>query len=82
MTTWKPHKDYPEHPVEQVEAYGNPPPTSRRTEPFAGDVFDSPDHAFGRLQGYAFLNGFAVVKWRSSRADSSDPLASGWSASL
>src|SRR5271155_3711956 len=75
MTTWQPHKDCPAHLVEQIKAYGNSLPTSWRTEPFAGDVFDSPDHAFGRLQGYAFLNGFAVVKWRSTKADSSDPRA-------
>jgi len=69
MTTWKAHSECPTPLKDQVELYGNSITPSWRTEPLVGDVFDSPDHAFARLQAFAFLNGFAVVIWRSATKD-------------
>jgi hypothetical protein len=69
MTTWKAHAECPAHLREQVEQFGNSITPSWRTEPFIGDVFDSSDHAFACVQAYAFLNGFAVVKWRTATKD-------------
>jgi hypothetical protein len=69
MITWKAYQLCPAHLRDQIKLFGNAITPSWRLKPFVGDVFETPDHVFARLQAFAFLNGFAVVKWRTAVKD-------------
>jgi hypothetical protein len=63
MMTWKAHSECPTHLKDQVELYENSITPSWCTEPLVGDVVDSRDHTFARLQAFAFLNEFLQSLW-------------------
>jgi hypothetical protein len=66
MTTWHAHPLCPTHLVPRIESYANSLPASWHDHPFVGELFDSTDHCYTRLQAFAFLSGFAIVKGKGN----------------
>ena len=58
VPAWAPHPRLDPPAVQPAVAFTA---LSHHEKPTSGEIFDNPDAAFSRLQGYAFFMGFAVV---------------------
>ena len=62
MAAWTAKPDCPAHLRPEVEKTGNSYPEAWRLPPATGEVFDSFDQCEARLQAFAFIDGFVVVR--------------------
>ena len=63
---WTAHPDYPEHVKIELETRVRSLPPSFLLAPINGEVFENADVCHERLQGWAFSQGFAVVRTSGS----------------
>ncbi|RPB18760.1 hypothetical protein L211DRAFT_766710, partial [Terfezia boudieri ATCC MYA-4762] len=66
LPAWAPHPRLDPALIPAVQSAVNSITVSHRQAPTSGEIFDNPDAAFARLQDYAFVMGFAVVKTAGS----------------
>jgi hypothetical protein len=59
---WRAHPDCPPDARERIEKVVRAFPVGYLKDPRNGEVFESAEACFFRLQGYALAQGFAVVK--------------------
>ncbi|KAF8426523.1 hypothetical protein BGX38DRAFT_1334762 [Terfezia claveryi] len=66
LPAWAPHPRLDPALILAVQSAVNSITVSHCQAPTSGEIFDNPDTAFVRLQDYAFVMGFAVVKTAGS----------------
>jgi hypothetical protein len=68
------HPLTPPYLIQRIQTYAKSLPIAWHETPFVGELFESSDHCYSRLQAYAFLQGFVVVKFKGG-AKKGDPRA-------